>query len=152
MVTLNGAVTFGSGSSVEVDLGGTGAGQFGQVQVTGAATLGGTLNLNLVNGYTPVSGDAIQIATYGSETGQFATVNGTALPGGLVWALAYNTANLTITAGMAQMAEMSTGPVPAASSGVALGDTLPGVVLPQELTNLENAAIARWAAAGLAPA
>ncbi len=32
-----------------------------------------------------------------------------------------------------------------------LDDTRPGTALPQELASLENAAIARWAAAGLAP-
>jgi hypothetical protein len=36
--------------------------------------LGGTLQVSLVNGFTPQSGNTFQIMTYASDTGTFSTV------------------------------------------------------------------------------
>jgi len=57
------------------DIGGTAAGQFDQLNVTGKATLAGTLNITLVDGFTPILGRTWSILTYGSEAGDFATKN-----------------------------------------------------------------------------
>jgi len=73
-LTLTGALNVG--------LGGTAAGQFDRIQVTGAATLGGTLNVSLVGGFLPAIGDTFEILTFASRTGDFATVTGLALPNG----------------------------------------------------------------------
>ena len=37
------------------------------------------LNLALVNGFSPAIGNRFQVMTFGSRTGQFATINGLAL-------------------------------------------------------------------------
>ena len=64
--------------------------------VSGGATLDGTLNLALVNGFSPAIGNSFQVMTFGSRTGQFATINGTALGNGKQFSPAYSAANLTL--------------------------------------------------------
>ena len=49
--------------------------QFDQLQISAAATLGGTVNLSLINGFTPVVGNTFAAITYSSHTGTFATVS-----------------------------------------------------------------------------
>jgi len=90
-VSIQGGVLSGFGAvsgnltltgALNVGLGGTAAGQFDRIQVTGAATLGGTLNVSLVGGFLPAIGDTFEILTFASRTGDFATVTGLALPNG----------------------------------------------------------------------
>jgi hypothetical protein len=64
---------------------------FGQVQVSGAASLAGTLEVSLLEGYMPMAGDSFQILTAaGGRTGIFSTEVLPSLSGGLDWSLAYN--------------------------------------------------------------
>jgi RHS repeat-associated protein len=51
------------------------SGLFGVLASTGAATLGGTLTISLVQGFGPRAGGNFVVMTYPSETGDFATVN-----------------------------------------------------------------------------
>ncbi|HEU5203704.1 MAG TPA: Ig-like domain-containing protein, partial [Candidatus Limnocylindrales bacterium] len=90
-VSIQGGVLSGSGTvsgnlilsgALDVGLGGTAAGQFDRIQVTGAATLGGALNVSLVGGFLPVIGDTFEILTFASRTGDFAAITGLALPNG----------------------------------------------------------------------
>jgi len=62
-----------SSGTLEVELGGTQAGQFGQMVVTGAVNLAGILTVTLVGGYSPTTGDAFPVLTYGSRNGDFDT-------------------------------------------------------------------------------
>ncbi|MGA2749679.1 MAG: Ig-like domain-containing protein [Verrucomicrobiota bacterium] len=57
----------------------------GQLSVAGPVNLDGTLAVHFLNGYTPIAGDNIQLMTYGSEAGSFASFNLPPLPGGLNW-------------------------------------------------------------------
>ena len=68
--------------ALNVGLGGTAAGQFDRLQITGAATLAGTLNVSLVGGFLPAVGNTFEILTFASRTGDFATVTGLSLPNG----------------------------------------------------------------------
>ena len=61
--TINGSFSQTSTGELDIELGGTGAGQFGQLVVNGTATLGGTLDVTLYDGFTPVAGDTFQIVT-----------------------------------------------------------------------------------------
>jgi len=45
------------------------------LQVTGAATLDGTLNVSLFGGFTGTDGDLFDFMTFASRTGDFATIN-----------------------------------------------------------------------------
>ena len=83
LVTHTGAYTQGSSGSYDVEIGGLIPGtEFDRLSTSGAATLGGTLNLSLINGYVPNLGDTFTIMTFGSRTGDFATVNGSTIGGG----------------------------------------------------------------------
>src|SRR5205085_9363012 len=65
------------GATLNIEIGGTSAGtQYDQLQVGGAATLDGTLNLTTINGFTPAVGQAFQVLTYGSRSGAFSSVTG----------------------------------------------------------------------------
>jgi uncharacterized repeat protein (TIGR01451 family) len=75
-LNITGNYTQGPGGTLEVELGGTGAGQFDVLAITGSATLGGTLNVSSFGGFTPVTNDSFQVMTYSSATGDFATKTG----------------------------------------------------------------------------
>jgi hypothetical protein len=82
-LTVTGDYTQWSAGTLDVQLGGTPAsGQFGQLVVTGTANLDGTLQIDLVNGYTPNPGDSFTIVTYAMENGDFETLN---IPANGVW-------------------------------------------------------------------
>jgi hypothetical protein len=70
---VSGNFTQGAAATLVIQLGGTSAGQFGQLTVSGTATLAGTLSVTLVNGYVPTTGDTIPVLTYGSRSGDFTT-------------------------------------------------------------------------------
>lgn len=70
--------------SFEVEIGGFTAGtDFDRVTSTGAASLNGTLNISLINGFEPMEGDTFVIMTFSSRTGNFSMVNGTDAGNGL---------------------------------------------------------------------
>ena len=70
-LTYAGDLNLGNGT-VEIGIGGTtpGAG-YGQFQISGKATLGGTLEATLLDGYVPTPDQSFEIMTYGSSTGSF---------------------------------------------------------------------------------
>jgi fibronectin-binding autotransporter adhesin len=75
-LTVNGSYTQGAAGSLEVEIAGTGAGQFDKLAVSGNATLGGTLALLPIGGYagSAAVGDSVTFLTYGgTRTGQVAT-------------------------------------------------------------------------------
>jgi len=74
--TIAGNYTQTSTGILDVKLGGTGAGRYDSLNVTGNVSLEGTLNVSLVNGFVPTAGDSFQIITYmGALTGDFTTEN-----------------------------------------------------------------------------
>jgi hypothetical protein len=79
---VNGTYQQTAAGALNVGLGGTAAGQFDRLQVTGAATLGGTLNVSLVGGFLPAVGNTFEILVFASRTSDFATVTGLSLPNG----------------------------------------------------------------------
>ena len=113
--------------------------QYGHLSVTGAAhstplrasaTLSGTLNLAVVNGFSPAIGNTFPVLTYGSRTGQFqglvlsevegTTLNGLTIGNGNQFTPTYNATNLTLGVTAAP-------PAPAARFNVTIAsDTLPG--------------------------
>jgi hypothetical protein len=71
---------------------------FGQVQISGAASIAGTLEVSLLEGYMPMAGDAFQILTAGGgRTGTFASEVLPSLPSGLDWDLAYNPNSIVLS-------------------------------------------------------
>jgi hypothetical protein len=68
------------GGALDVTIGGKTAGtQYDQLNVTGTASLDGTLNITLAAGYTPKVGNTFDILNASSISGAFTTINGLAI-------------------------------------------------------------------------
>ena len=75
VLTIAGDYTQTSGGVLVIEIDGRTPGvTFDQLNITGQATLDGTLTV--INGFQPDSGDSFQIMTFGSRSGTFATING----------------------------------------------------------------------------
>jgi len=94
-----GALPFGSASVLDIELAGTTPGtQYDRLDASGsAATLGGTLNVSFTGGFTPAGGEQFTVFTFGSHTGDFATVNLPALSGGLTWQRTLTPTSMVLT-------------------------------------------------------
>jgi hypothetical protein len=86
----------GSGS-LQIDIGGTGAGSFGQLRVNGLASLGGNLTVHLVGGFTPSPGDTFQILTFGTRGNPATDFSSETLPAGLTPVFGPNSLSLSAT-------------------------------------------------------
>ncbi|MGV3771328.1 MAG: beta strand repeat-containing protein, partial [Verrucomicrobiales bacterium] len=70
-----------------IEIGGTGGpgvnpNGHDQINVTGLATLGGTLEITLINGFVPAVGNSFTVMTWGSRSGEFSNWLGTvSIPG-----------------------------------------------------------------------
>jgi virginiamycin B lyase len=96
-LTINGNYTQTSTGALDIDIGGTTAGtQFDQLAISGSATLGGTMNISLINAFQPTFGNSFQVLTFGSPSGNFSTYNGTSLASGLFLDPAFNPTDLTL--------------------------------------------------------
>lgn len=76
-LAVNGGYTQGAGGSLEIEIAGTGDGQFDKLAIGAGATLGGTLAVRPTSGYagSAALGDGIDFLTYGSSrAGQFSQV------------------------------------------------------------------------------
>jgi hypothetical protein len=75
-LTINGNYSQTSAGTLALKVGGVAS--FDRLQLTTghSATLDGTLQVTLINGYTPATGDSIQIMTFASRTGTFAALTG----------------------------------------------------------------------------
>lgn len=79
-LSVNGNYSQGAGGTLEIEVEGTGAGQFDKLAVGGSATLGGTLALKPSAGFVAaaVPGNSVQLLTYGGgRTNQFAATSST---------------------------------------------------------------------------
>ena len=116
ILTISGTYTQTSGGNLTIYLSGTTAGtSYGQLEVTGAASLGGHLNLDIFGGYVPNGGDAYQVLTSGADGGQFANVNPVGFPDGTTVTTNYNPTDVLIAANVPQPVDFT-----------ALGDALEG--------------------------
>jgi len=75
-LTIDGNYTQGPGATLAIEIGGIVAGsQHDALAVSGNATLGGALDVALVNGFVPASGSSFTIIQAGTVSGQFASVS-----------------------------------------------------------------------------
>jgi hypothetical protein len=96
-LTVNGAYTQTGSGALTVHLAGTTAGtQYGRLQVNGAATLDGALNVVLDGGFTPVAGNSFRVLTFNSRSGDFATRNFPDLGEGLSFNPAFDSTGLNL--------------------------------------------------------
>jgi hypothetical protein len=97
LLTINGDYTQTATGALDIGLGGVTAGtQYGQLAVTGTATLDGTLGVTLLNGFQPMLNDQFAVLTFGSRSGTFGKLNFPSLGGTLFLAPLNDTASLTL--------------------------------------------------------
>jgi hypothetical protein len=75
-LTITGNYTQTSTGLLEIEIGDPSAVGFGQLAIGGAAALDGTLDVTLLYGYMPNSGDSFPVLYFGSGSGTFAHVTG----------------------------------------------------------------------------
>jgi len=81
-----GGLTLNSDSQTNIKLAGTTPGsQYDQVQVSGSASLAGTLSVSLINGFTPQANETFDILTGSTPSGMFNTLQLPSLTGALSW-------------------------------------------------------------------
>ena len=90
-LTIDGPFTQGSGGTLGIEVDGDQAGQFDVLDVSGAATLAGTVAADV--GYDPADDDVIPFLTSGSRSGTFDSLTGADLGGGRAFSLDYPAAD-----------------------------------------------------------
>jgi hypothetical protein len=104
VLTIAGNFTQYGDGALDIQVGGLTAGsQFGQVAVGGAATLGGTLAVSLINGFTPQVGNSFPILTFGSQSGEFAAYSGLNFAAGQTFRTVYGTGNLSLAGALSDI-------------------------------------------------
>jgi YVTN family beta-propeller protein len=94
----NGNYTQTSSGNYNVPIGGLSVGkQYSQLNTGATATLNGTLNVSLINGFTPAAGNQFVIMNAASLSGQFATTNLPPLPPDLSWNVGYSNSQVTLS-------------------------------------------------------
>jgi outer membrane autotransporter protein len=107
-LTVADTYTQSSAGSLAIQINGATAGtKYDQLNVTQAATLGGTLKITLGSAFTPTVGQTFTILTASSVSDQFATVNGLAINTNEHFNITYNAGSVVLT--------VASGPLPASS-------------------------------------
>ena len=89
-LTLLSSYTQNANGSLKAEIGGTTAGsQYDRLAVTGTATLAGTLDVSLINGFVPSVGHTFDVLTAGSVINTFGAVNVPPLPNCKSWQIQY---------------------------------------------------------------
>jgi hypothetical protein len=117
-LTIAGNYVQGAAGALNVELGGTGAGQYDVLNVTGTVTLAGTLNVSMFGGFTGSVGDVFNVITAGSVLGgTFGSLN---YPGGYAF-----TANYLPVAFSLQLNTVGAPPIGAAAlNSAAMNETV----------------------------
>ncbi|TWU29952.1 beta strand repeat-containing protein [Bythopirellula polymerisocia] len=96
IMDFGGNLSFGPAAGLEIEIGGMIAGsQFDQVTITDIASLGGTLDVSLINSFMPSIGDTFEIITASSVLDTFSIENLPAI-GGLLWNVNYGATNVVL--------------------------------------------------------
>jgi hypothetical protein len=103
-----------SAGTLDIELAGLIAvSEYDQVQVSGTATLGGTLDVDLLYGFTPALGNSFDILLAEVVSGTFGTTLFPSLPAGLTWNLQYLTDAIGST-DVVRLSVQQVVPIPAA--------------------------------------
>jgi hypothetical protein len=98
LLAITGNYTQNPAGSFNISIGGLTAGsQYAQLNVARAATLGGTLNLTLINGFVPNIGDTFKVLNASSVSGTFATINSLCINSDEQFAVTYEATDVLLT-------------------------------------------------------
>lgn len=99
-VHFDGDVAFESSSTLFAEIGGPLAGtDHDRLEIVGVATLGGGLDLTLIDAFVPVQGESFTLLTHAARSGEFEAISGIAA-GALDLAVGYDATTLTVTAAL----------------------------------------------------
>jgi hypothetical protein len=98
VLTINGNYTQTADGILDIEIGGPLAGQYDRLAINGTATLAGTLNVILLNGFVPDLGAAFQIMTFHSRSGDFDAENGLDLGNGSALMPTFSGTDLSLVA------------------------------------------------------
>jgi hypothetical protein len=96
-LTINGNYTQVAPGALDANIAGTDAGQFNVLKVSNKATLGGALNIKLLNNFVPVIGATFQILTAHQVVGTFPRVNGASINSDEHFTVTYSSSDVTLT-------------------------------------------------------
>jgi hypothetical protein len=98
-LTIQNSYTQHAAGTLNIVLGGVAANEFDVLNIIGAASLAGILNVSLTGGYAPIAGASFDILNWSTLTGVFDTVNLPTLGAGLAWnkSQLYVTGTLSVT-------------------------------------------------------
>jgi hypothetical protein len=113
VLAVNGNATLGGTTLIEI--GGTGAAQFDQLNMTGTLTAGGVFDVDFISGYVPTSGHSFDVFDFTTASGAF-SLSLPALGGGLSW----NTSSLLTTGTLSIGGPITAVPEPATATLVGL--------------------------------
>jgi hypothetical protein len=86
LLTIGGDAEFSATAAIEIEIAGTEKGaRYDSVDVTNQVSLNGDLNVSLIEGFSPLKGDAFEILTAGTILGSFDDISLPTLPGLLFW-------------------------------------------------------------------
>jgi T5SS/PEP-CTERM-associated repeat protein len=93
---ITGNYTQGASGKLDIDLAGTTAGsQYDQLLVSGSATLAGTLDVSLIDGFTPSIGNVFEVVhANGGVLGGFPTLSLPTIPNGMGWTIVYTSVSV----------------------------------------------------------
>ena len=98
LLQINGTYNQTASGALDIGIGGTSADtQYAQLAVSGDATLGGMVNVSLINAFQPALGNTFQPLTFASFMGTFGFYNGIVLGNRLLLDPEVNPTNLTLT-------------------------------------------------------
>lgn len=97
ILTVNGSFAQESTGTLNISLGGTTAGTFGDLAISNGVSLAGKLAIKLINGFVPAIGDNFTIVSGSVVTGKFATVTGTSINSSEHFQVNYNSTDVTLT-------------------------------------------------------
>jgi T5SS/PEP-CTERM-associated repeat protein len=98
-VGFGGDLVYGSGATLDIELGGTVRGsQYDAVDVAGITVLDGILDVSLIDGFQPHAGDVFTVMTFAGHSGDFATYQGLDVGNGVTLVPTLTGTSLTLTA------------------------------------------------------
>ena len=114
-ITVTGNLGLAPASIVNIEIAGTTpATQYDQLNVGGAATLDGTLNVTFISGFSPADDDVFDVVTWGTRSGAFSAVNLPPYPAGTLTGTYEPNAFRIAADAVSDLAIAKTGPATAA--------------------------------------
>ena len=87
-------------ATLMIQIAGTNTGDFSVLNVLGSASLSGSLDPLLLNGFVPVIGDSFTFLNYGSLIGEFSNIKDRVFDNGMLeWSVTYEANHAILTVG-----------------------------------------------------